>query len=124
MRSAAAALAGLLVGALGAVILGEYALDGWLAPAAGVLLGLLVGEVAVSVARKATNLHTVAAAAGAGGGMVWALWISTGHRLGDVGAWGWAAVVLAAASAGVRARPTGPAPGTRPATEPSRSRSG
>lgn len=109
----------LVVGAFGAVVLGEYALDGWLALLSGLLLGLLVGEATLAVVRRPRPVHTVTCALASIGGMSWALWISLGHRLGDATTWGWAAVVVAGLAGALRARPTEPVPDSRPEPEPS-----
>lgn len=101
--------------ALGAGVLGEYAFAGPAVVGAGAVLGLLVAEAVVGVAKGGRRVAAVAAGALTGTGMVWAGWISTGHRLGIVGWEGWAAVAVGAAIAAFRARPPAAARRSRPA---------
>ena len=115
MRPPLSVLAGAAVAAIAAVVLGEYAFDGWAVVGSGVLVGLFVAEAMVAVARGGTRWTAVVAAALGAGAMLWAGWISTGHRLGTVGWKGWAGVALAAVAGAVRARPRGGARHSRPA---------
>jgi hypothetical protein len=114
-----AALAALLVAALGAVILGEYPLGGLRPIWAGVLFGVTVAEVLFTVARSGDRFLLGTAALLTEAGLVWATWISTGHDLGAAAATAWLGIVVGAAasaawlrSAGRRAAhsPDGPAP--------------
>jgi hypothetical protein len=108
LRLALALLAGAAVASLGAVILGEYPFTGVAPLAAGVLLGVLVGEVLVALRRARGALVGAVAAVYTGAAMVWAGWISTGHDLGRMASVGWVAVALGAvagAVAGMRPRP-------------------
>ncbi len=118
MRCFLGALAAAAVAALGAVILGEYALDGLAGVAAGALLGLFAAEAALAAAGRRAPVLTVAAGATAAAGMTWALWISSSRDLAVVGALGWLGVAAAAVTAAVRARPTARARRNRP--EPAR----
>ena len=115
MRPPLALLAGLAVAAIAASVLGEYDFDGWAVLGSGVLVGLLVAEAVVTVAKAGSRLWAAACAGLAAGAMVWAGWISTDHRLGTVGWRGWTAVALAAGAGAIRARPTAEAPRSRPA---------
>jgi hypothetical protein len=115
VRPPLAVLAGAAVAVVAAAVLGEYGFDGWAVMGSGLLAGVFVAEAMVAVARAGSRPLALAGAVLAAGAMVWAGWISTGHRLGTVPWKGWAAVVLAAAAAAVRARPPAAARRTRPA---------
>jgi len=108
-------VAGAAVAALGAAVLGEYTFDGPAVVGSGAVLGLLVAEAVVSVARRGSRVAVVGSGALTGAGMVWAGWISTGHRLGIVGWVGWVAVAVGAVIAAFRARPPAAARRSRPA---------
>jgi hypothetical protein len=108
-------LAGVAVAVIAAGVLGEYAFDGWAVIGSGVLAGLFVAEAMLAVTRTGTRLTLVVAAVLSAAAMVWAGWISTGHRLGTVAWRGWVAVAVAAMAAALRARPRGEAPDSRPA---------
>ena len=96
-------------------VLGEYNFDGWATIGSGLLTGLFVGEAVVTVARRGGRALAAATAVMASGGMLWAGWTTTGHRLGTVGWKGWTAVVLAGVAGGIRARPTAAAPSSHSA---------
>ena len=98
------------VGALGAVILGEYTFSGLSVVGSGLLLGLFVGEAAVSVSHRPGLALGLACAAVAGAAMTWSGWISTGHDLSFLEPEGWVAVALAAVAAGIRGWWSRPAP--------------
>ena len=115
MRTPLSVLAGAAVAVVAAAVLGEYAFDGWAVVGSGVLVGLFVAEAMIAVLRTGTRWTAPVAAALATGAMLWAGWISSGHRLGSVAWKGWAAVVLAAAAGAFRARRRGEARRTRPA---------
>ncbi len=108
-------LAGAGVAVIAAAVLGEYDFDGWAVMGSGVLVGLFVAEAMVAVLRTGTRWTVPVAAALAAGAMLWAGWISTGHRLGSVTWKGWSAVGLAAAAGAFRARPRAEARRIRPA---------
>jgi hypothetical protein len=117
VRSVVAVAAGGLVAAIGALMLGEQPLEGLTVLLAGVLFGMAVAEVVVSVARHGDVYLAIAAALLTEAGMVWALYIETGHNLGDAPIEAWIAVVLGGVSAGLwlrtaarRARHTPSAP--------------
>lgn len=107
MRPALALLAGAAVASLGALILGEYEFKGTTPYVAGLLFGLVVAEAIVAVARRGGPALAGAAAALAGGGLVWAAWISSGRDWDYVPGAAWVAVAVGGAVAGVR---TGRAP--------------
>lgn len=119
MRLILGLLAAAAVGALGAVILGEYTFSGVSVLGSGLLLGLFVAEVAVTLSRRASPGLGLACAALAGGAMAWSGWISTGHDLSFLEPEGWVAVGLAALAAGVRGAWSRPAR-DRPPPEPAR----
>ncbi|HVL26897.1 MAG TPA: hypothetical protein VM390_02025 [Acidimicrobiales bacterium] len=129
MRPVLAVLAAAAVASLQAVILGEYPFEGVTVLAAAVVFGLFVAEAARAVARQAGLVLGLACAALTLAAMVWSAWIATGHDLSFLGPAGWAAIPLAAATAGLRAgrprllreRTSRPAAGTptRPAPAPS-----
>jgi hypothetical protein len=108
-------LAGAAVAVVAAAVLGEYGFDGWAVIGAGILVGLFVAEAMMAVARAGSRVLAACAAVLAAVSLVWAAWISTGHRLGTVGWKGWAAVALGAAAGAIRARPPAAARRTRPA---------
>lgn len=114
MRRNVAIVAGFAVAALGAVILGEYRFGGFTAFASALILGLFVSEAVVSLGRSGGVGPAVAAATASAGGLVWAGWISWGHRLDLMPSEGWMAIVAGAAVAALRAWWPGRADGTRP----------
>ena len=103
MRPVLAVLAAAAVGALGAVILGEYNFEGVTILASGVVFGLFIAEAALAVNRKPAL--ALGAASGVIGlaAMVWGGWITTFHHLSLLPVAGWVAVVLCGLSAGLRA---------------------
>ena len=115
MRLIVSLVAGAAVAALGAAVLGEYAFDGLAVVGSGVVLGLFVARAVVTVAKGGSRTGAAAAGVLTATGLLWAAWISTGHRLGTVGWEGWTAVVVGAAVSAFRARPPGAARRTRPA---------
>ena len=102
-RSVAAVVAVVLGGAIGALILGEYEFTGVMPYAAGLLFGMVLGEIAVAVShRRGVFLGAATALAGAGG-LLWAAWISSGEGLRPLPVSIWPAVALAAMAGGGRA---------------------
>ncbi len=102
------------VGALGAVILGEYTFTGVAVLGSGLVLGLFVAEPAVSLSRRRGAALGIACALIAGVAMTWSAWISSGHDLSFLEPEGWVAVGLAALAAGIRGWWSRPAPDTPP----------
>ncbi len=100
MRPALALLAGAATAAFGAVVLGEYQLNGVTGVVAGALFGLAVAEVVLSVggARLSSLLTVAAVAVGllSAAGLIWSAWISAGHDWGYVPNGGWMGVVAGA----------------------------
>jgi hypothetical protein len=116
VRQTLALLPGAVVAVVGAAVLGEYGFDGWAVVGSGLLTGLFVGEAVMAVARSGSRLLAAGSAVLSAAALLWAGWISTGHRLGTATWRGWAAVALAAAAGAVRARPPAAARRSRPAT--------
>ncbi len=90
---------------IAALMIGEYAFDGWAVIGAGLVLGLFVSEATTTVARGRSALLAAAGAVFTVGGLLGAAWISTDRRLSLVGWKGWVAVAVGAAAAAFRARP-------------------
>lgn len=99
MSAARGVVAGAVVAVVGAVLLGEQPLEGVTALVAGGLFGMAVAEATVSLARYGDAYLAAAAALLAEAGLVWALYIETGHRLDEAPVEAWAGVALAAAAA-------------------------
>ena len=95
-------LAAAAVGAIGALIMGEYAFSGLAVLGSGVVFGLFVAEAAVTVSRRQGWVLGVACAVLAAAAMTWSAWISTGRDLSYLEPEGWVAVGLAALAAGIR----------------------
>jgi hypothetical protein len=83
-------------GALGALILGEYEFSGWTPYVSGVLFGLVLSEVELTIGRD----HRVAAAGAVGiltaGGLSWAAWISSGRGVAPIPVSAWVGAALGA----------------------------
>lgn len=98
---------GVLVAALGAVlaafILGEYELVGIVPLLAGAVVGLLVGEAVVVIARWSGPVAAAVAAILAAGSLLWAGWIDSSEGLEPYPALAAAGALVAALAAGVRA---------------------
>jgi hypothetical protein len=123
-RPVPAVLVALVAAAIGAVILGEYPLDGARPILAGFLFGISVAELLATVTRSSASDPELWAASAliTEAGLVWATWISTGHELELASSTAWIGIgvgILAAPlwlrSAGRRAAHTtdgtAPAPG-------------
>jgi hypothetical protein len=79
MRQAVAVLAGAATAAVGALILGEYELQGVMAVVAGLLFGIAVAEVMVAVASGPGIPLGLVGGALAGAAMAWSGWIAAGR---------------------------------------------
>ncbi|MEO7837264.1 MAG: hypothetical protein ABIS21_06440 [Acidimicrobiales bacterium] len=108
--------------ALAAKILGEYDLRGVTPLVSGVMLALVIGELAVVVAGSRSVVLGIACALTVGASLLWALWISSGNDWSFVSASGWVGVGLGLVTGLVWAGPrrqlrdSGPPEGdTRPA---------
>ena len=97
-------VAGLVLALIGAVLLGEQPLEGTTAFVAGALFGVAIGEAMVSVARGGDAYLSASAALLTEAGLVWALYIETGHDLRAAVPEAWAAVVVGAVLAALWVR--------------------
>ena len=90
--------------AFGALVLGEYDFSGATPYVAGVLFGLAIAEVALTIGRDAGLPVALLSAALAMAGMAWGAWISSGRGVAPipVGAWVGGALAGAAGFAWVR----------------------
>ncbi len=99
-------VAGAAVAAFGALVVGEYELQGVLPVLAGVVLGLLVSE-AVSLGGQWRGwVPAGVAAVLAAAGLLWAGWIDSGQGLERYPPLAWLGAAAAALTAGYRARPS------------------
>jgi hypothetical protein len=75
--------------AFGALVLGEYELVGLTPYVSGVLYGLAVAEVALTIGRDGGRLPAALCGVLTAGGMAWGAWISSGQGVAPVplGAW-------------------------------------
>src|SRR5437763_10318583 len=103
MRYAFALLAGAVVAALGGFIVGEYPFRGWTPLVAGILFGLVVAEVMVSIAGGASVWLGLAAAVCAGAGLAYAVWDDAGYGVRPVDTVAWFGIFVGATVAGLRA---------------------
>jgi hypothetical protein len=97
------ALAGAVVAAIGALVLGEYELVGVTPFVAGPLFGLAVAEAVTWASGSRGRISGITAAVLAAGGMVWAGWIDSGEGIDPMPVLVWPAAALAAVAAGWRA---------------------
>jgi hypothetical protein len=95
---------------IGGVIMGEYELRGFMALLAGVLFGLAIAEVAITVGRSSDWPLVSVSALAAFAGITWAASIDAGDSLGRVAGIRWAGSVLALLSAGWWVRSLGSRP--------------
>ena len=119
MRRLLALAAGAAAAAGGALILGEYELEGMTPLVAGVLFGLIVGEVVTAAGGRRDAQAAATSAVLAALGMAWAAWRSTGpdEHWSLVPGLAWVGVALGAAAALVWVRTPGRrAAGSRRAT--------
>lgn len=99
MRLPLAVIGAAAASALAAVILGEYDLRGITPLVSGVMLALVIGELAVVVAGNRTVLLAGLCGLAVAAGLVWALRISSGNDWSFVTASGWVGVGLGALTA-------------------------
>jgi hypothetical protein len=92
---------------LGGLILGEYPFTGVMPYIAGVLFGLVVAEVIVSVSQQQGTVSAITAAVCSAGGLGWAVWISSGKGVDPIPIGGWVAIgiggLVALLRGGIRA---------------------
>lgn len=100
---------GAVASAFGAVILGEYQLEGVTPIVAGVLFGLILAELVTAVGKSRDTALVAASAVLAAVGMVWGAWLSTGpdEDWSFVPGLAWVGVVLAPLAAVVWLRNPG-----------------
>jgi drug/metabolite transporter (DMT)-like permease len=106
VRQAGAAAVGVVVAAVGALVVGEYSLGVLAGIVAGVVLGFAVAEAALMTLgyRSVDTRFSVVLAFAAFGAMVWAGWIDVHHRNESIGAGAWLGAVGAALTVAVRTR--------------------
>ena len=105
MRRTLALLAAAAVAALTAVILGEYVLTAGTAVAAGLVVGFLLAEVVLGIARWRGLAPALTVALLGGGSLAWAGWIEAGRGVAPIRATVWLGVAIAAVVGAVRLRP-------------------
>lgn len=93
----AALAATALAATIGALIVGEYELVGFTPYVAGLLFGLGVAEVELTIGRDARVRAATAAALLAAGGWLWAAWISSGQGVAPFPLGGWVGAAVAGA---------------------------
>jgi hypothetical protein len=117
VRRLLAVLVAALAAAIGALILGEYELEGMTPIVAGVLFGLIIGEAVTAVGRRRDQVAAVTSAVVTALGMAWAAWRSTGpdEHWSLVPDLAWVGVALGAIAAFLWVRTPGRrAAGSRP----------
>lgn len=102
---------GAAASALGALILGEYEFTGATPYVAGLLFGLVVAEVVVSIAGRRSIVIGLVCAALVAGALLWAGWISSGEGLRPLPTSVYVAMGIAAVCAAARAGRWARAPG-------------
>jgi hypothetical protein len=96
VRVAGAIVVAAFASALGGVVLGEYQFEGLMPYGAGLLFGLVVGELVVTVGHSRTLPLAVVSAALVAAGLGWAAWISSGEGLRPFPTLGWVAMGIGA----------------------------
>ena len=106
MRQVVGVLAGALLAVVGAVVLGEYDLQGVTAVVGFPLYGVAVAELTLAIGRRLGLAALAAVAVVVVAGLAWALWISFSHfRNGlEPPTLSWVMVVVAATAAVTWAR--------------------
>ena len=97
MRQILALVSAAVLAAAGAVVLGEYPLEGATAIVGFPLYGIAVVELALALAKRLAPVTLAAVAVIVAAGLTWALWISFGHFRNEVRppALSWAMVAVA-----------------------------
>jgi hypothetical protein len=103
IRFAAALVAVALLAIVGALVLGEYEFEGSFPLLAGPVVGLVLAEAAVAIAKQRTAALGAVVAALAAGSLLGAGWIDSGEGLEPMKGLVWVAAALAAAVGGLRA---------------------
>jgi peptidoglycan/LPS O-acetylase OafA/YrhL len=102
MRQVVAVVLGALAAAAGGFVVGEYAFTGATPFVAGVLFGLVISEIVVTVARRKTVVLGLVSAVMAVAGLAYAVWDDSGYGVRPVATSAWVGVALAAVVAAVR----------------------
>ena len=110
MRPVIAVVVGAFVTCVGAVILGEYVYEGTTPFLAGGLLGFFMAEMVTSIAKAGDVYLMAATALLVEACLVWALWISTAHRLDLAAGEAWFGIAFGMAAAAWWVRSAGRRP--------------
>lgn len=102
LRAGIGLLLSAIAAVLGAFVLGEYEFDGALPVFAGLLFGLVLGEIVVSVGKLRTVPIAIVCGLEAFGGLVWAGWISAGEGIEPIPGGAWLAGALGLVAGAVR----------------------
>ena len=114
MRHLLGLAAATLAAAFGALVLGEYELQGAMGVLAAVLFGLAIAEALVAVGRSATAVDAAAVAVLSAIAYVWSAWIAAGRDWGYVSGIRWAGVGISAVAAALWIRSSGRRAGGTP----------
>ena len=108
MRPILAVIAAVLGVALAALIMAEYEFTGYTPWAAGLAVGVLVGETLATLGRWSGYAAMIVAGAIASGGVLWGQWLESDQGVEPFSAvsFGAAALAVAVAAWNVRPRPT------------------
>jgi hypothetical protein len=96
VRLGLAVVVAALASAFGGVVLGEYQFEGLMPYGAGLLFGLVVGELVVTIARSRSLVLACISGVLVAAGLGWAAWISSGEGLRPFPVQGWVAMVIGA----------------------------
>lgn len=105
MRPILAVVVAALGAALAALIMAEYEFEGYTPWAAGLAVGVLVGEVLLALGRWTGAAAMVVGAVLAVGGVLWGAWLESDSGVEPYSALAFAAAALAAAVAAWTVRP-------------------
>jgi hypothetical protein len=105
VRRTLALLAAAVVAVLTALLLGEYVLTAGTAVAAGLVVGFLLAETVLGIARWRGVVPATVGAVLAGGSLAWAGWIEAGRGVAPIRSTVWLGVAIAAVLTAVRLRP-------------------
>ena len=105
MRPTLAVLVAAVGVALAALIMAEYEFEGYTPWAAGLAVGVLVGEALLALGRWTGRVAMVVGAALAAGGVLWGEWLESDRGVEPYSALAFGAAALAAAVAAWTVRP-------------------
>lgn len=97
MRTLLAILVAAFAAGVASLIVGEYGVAGWVTLFVGVVAGLVIGEIAASVARSRDWALALVSGALAGAGVLWGAWLDSGRGVAPLGIEAVLAPALAAA---------------------------